>query len=541
MLTGCGANSKDQKITDSVSEKAQGLKEQAENAQKTEKEDKSDKADASDTSSAEENLNAEPAAEKADSEDLYESFLANKAKAHISTDNDFGYYFNFEDSKDKELTLEEIVNAIIAGYIDDNENAKIWLGGISYAYIDCGKDGNKELALIINTPMDIENWEQYLIIKDIDGRLETVYSNVAWSRSELFINEYGYIYGDGSGGAAYHGFDKSFVDADGKWHFIYSDESTDGVSSGEYSADIWFDGESHKIPDNTVLDGNYVFLDFNFDYSSDGSSKHFYTYGRQSESNEEDDEWGNGFKGYFYQAFDYDDSIYADNNPLKQFFDKEGLHIYTLKEIDKMIADKEAKEGLTEAVKNGADPDWKELSYDFEPYIATLNSDNFLKIKEYFPLYMTLCTTAQNSTYMTIESDGSISGSYSDWNYNNANGSSVTNKNEYTGKFEVKGKESNTVYNLVLTDYQLKNTVGESENHEYTKGSISVINYVAVPGFSGKDEQYYLYCPGTKLSEMEENILSVLPDYFIEDKVKNDVLQSYILYEPKGDYVWRMN
>ena len=121
MLTGCGANSKDQKITDSVSEKAQRLKEQAENAQKTEKEDKSDKADASDTSSAEENLNAEPAAEKADSEDLYESFLANKAKAHISTDNDFGYYFNFEDSKDKELTLEEIVNAIIAGYIDDNE------------------------------------------------------------------------------------------------------------------------------------------------------------------------------------------------------------------------------------------------------------------------------------------------------------------------------------------------------------------------------------------------------------------------------------
>jgi hypothetical protein len=92
--------------------------------------------------------------------------------------------------------------------------------------IDCGNDGNKELGLIIYTPMNIESWEQHIVVKDVDDTLQMIYADVAWSRSSIYMNEYGYIFGDGSGGAAYHGFDKSFIDADGKWHFIYSDSST---------------------------------------------------------------------------------------------------------------------------------------------------------------------------------------------------------------------------------------------------------------------------------------------------------------------------
>ncbi|WP_026658918.1 hypothetical protein [Butyrivibrio sp. AC2005] len=51
------------------------------------------------------------------SDALYESFLRNEATVHIKTESDFGYYFNFKSVKDQDLTLEELINTIIAAYI----------------------------------------------------------------------------------------------------------------------------------------------------------------------------------------------------------------------------------------------------------------------------------------------------------------------------------------------------------------------------------------------------------------------------------------
>ncbi len=475
------------------------------------------------------------------SDALYESFLRNEATVRIKTESDFGYYFNFESVKDQDLTLEELVNTIIAAYIADNPDSKIWLDRIEYSYIDCGNDGNKELALIIYTPMSMEGWEQHLVIKDIDGTLQTIYSDVAWSRSSIFMNEYGYIFGDGSGGAAYHSYDKSFIDADGKWHFIYSDSSTAGIVPGGYGGDLWFNGESHMVPEGTPLDGEYCFLQFDFNNDPDDDSEYYYTYAKLADDDTED-EWGNGFRGYFYAKLVDDDSIYADMHPLKQFFDQEGLQIKTLKEIDQMIADKEVAEGLTEDIKNGKNIEWQTLDYDFEPYIATYNADNFLEKKEYFPIGFWLTSEDSKQTTLNIAADGSISGSFSDWQYNDTDGSSVTNRNEFTGKFTVVGKPADTIYELQLSEYALAYEAGTSETHEYTKGSISTINFIEVPGFDDGGSRYYLYCPGTKKSEIDEKVLSVLPDYYLEEKFEGDELSAYILYDKDGNNsVWRMS
>lgn len=51
------------------------------------------------------------------SDALYESFLRNEATVRIKTESDFGYYFNFKSVKDQDLTLEELINTIIAAYI----------------------------------------------------------------------------------------------------------------------------------------------------------------------------------------------------------------------------------------------------------------------------------------------------------------------------------------------------------------------------------------------------------------------------------------
>ena len=309
---------------------------------------------------------------------------------------------------------------------------------------------------------------------------------------------------------------------------------------GGYGGDLWFNGESHMVPEGTLLDGEYCFLQFDFNNDPDDDSEYYYTYAKLADEDSED-EWGNGFRGYFYAKLIDDDSIYADTHPLKQFFDQEGLQINTLKEIDQMIADKEAAEGLTEDIKNGKNIEWRTLDYDFEPYIATYNAENFLEKKEYFPIGFWLTSDDSKQTTLNIAADGGISGSFSDWQYNDTDGSSVTNRNEFTGKFTVVGKPADTIYELQLSEYALAYEAGTSETHEYTKGSISTINFIEVPGFDDGGSRYYLYCPGTKKSGIDEKVLNILPEYFLEDKFDGDELTAYILFGIDGNNsVWRM-
>ena len=293
---------------------------------------------------------------------LYEKFLNNEITVLVKNDANMGEYWKPSNLMNMDVTLEGLVKGIISYYTDDDPTIQMEVEGIDYAYIDCGNDGNKELALRISTPMGTEYFQEYVVIKAVDGILETIYSNVSWTRSSFYLGEYGYIYGDGSGGAAYHIFDKSFLDADGTWHFLYKDSSTDGITP---DSSVYINGESYTIPAKTKLDGDYVLLQFDFNNTEMDETDDLVTYAKTKAGDQSDDIWENGFKGYFYADLEADASIYEDSNPLKKLFDKEGLKVYTLDEIDQMIADKEASEGLTEEVKNGAVADWQPLSYNF--------------------------------------------------------------------------------------------------------------------------------------------------------------------------------
>ncbi|MCR4743955.1 MAG: hypothetical protein K5894_01850 [Lachnospiraceae bacterium] len=297
------------------------------------------------------------------SEYLYEDFLNNKTTVHIKTEEGFGNFSSLSEVEDQNLTLDELVNTIIEEHKYGGDDTDVKLDRIEYAYMDCGNDGNRELALTVYMLMYMEPPEQHLIIKDMDGTLQIIYSDEAWSRYSIHMNEYGYIFGDGTTGAAYNHFDKSYIDADGKWHFLYSDYSTVDISPEGYVRDLEFNGGDHELPEDMQLDGEYCFLDFDFNNDPFDDSKHCYTYAKIPDIDSEAD-WQNGNRSYFYTDLVYDDSIYQDTHPLKQFFENEGLHIYTLKEIEEMIAEKEAAEGMTEVIKNGKNIEW-EILEDF--------------------------------------------------------------------------------------------------------------------------------------------------------------------------------
>ena len=280
---------------------------------------------------------------------LYERFLRNEVKVKIGTEKNLGDKedFNFRASQGQEFTLEELVNTIIKWYTDDPWVVQITLEKIEYSFLDCGNDGSRELAIRISTPC-WDDWNESIIIKEKDGQLETIYSDVGWSRSRICINEYGYIYGDGSGGAASHGFDKAFLDADGKYHSIYCNDT-----------EFW--------------DSPYGWLDFGFGDDTPCVTVWALIDETHEHDDNDEDEFANGYKGYFYTQLLHDDSLYEESGEIYECLKQndrlpEGK-LVTINEVEQMIAKKEEKEGLTEEIKSGKTLTWEELAYTFEPAI----------------------------------------------------------------------------------------------------------------------------------------------------------------------------
>ncbi len=278
---------------------------------------------------------------------LYEQFLNNEVSMHINIETDHGEYLSFSQTGKSDFTIEELTNFLIEEHLAMQEGTRISVDKIEYAYIDCGNDGNKELALHICTPTSAEDWNEYIIIKEIDGKLESIYSNIAWSRSRLDINEYGLIAGDGSNSAFCQVFSKEYIDADGKWHYLYE-------NSAEGRADV-----CGVLDQAGINPYDCVYFSFDLNNTPDNESDDYDTYSfvTESKSFEEADL----FSANYYWPVIYDDTIYEDDYPLKSYFDSRGDTIYNIKEIEKMIIDKETKEGVTETIRTGKRADWKNL------------------------------------------------------------------------------------------------------------------------------------------------------------------------------------
>lgn len=458
---------------------------------------------------------------------LYEKFLNNEASMHINIENDHGYYFSFSESEERDFTIEELTNFLIEELLAMQVDARILEHTIEYAYIDCGNDGNNELALYIHTPTSGEDWKEYFIIKEIDGKLESIYSNVAWSRSHIAINEYGFIAGYGSGGASLQGFNKEYIDADGKWHYLYENtaEGRPDVCGVLSEADI--------NPDYCL----YFSFDLNNTPDDPSDDYDTYSFTKAADPFEEVDL----FKANYYCPIIYDDSIYEDAYPLKSYFDSYGVTIYTMTEIENMIEEKEAQEGVTETIRNGKEAVWTNLDYSFEPYIANYNDDNFLGIKEYFPRFFSLHylrMPENGSTTLRLKADGAIEGQYSMFQYSQTS-DSISEKNSYTAKFSVIDKISDTVYSLKLSDIQLEYEPGSGEVTTPRTGSTIVTTYVEPIGLDDGGVNYILYTPGTAVSEIEDRVFDAFNDYMKDKYNSMETIDNYILFETDGNnYVW---
>ena len=173
--------------------------------------------------------------------DIYEGFLAGNEKMSfsyymsgdsLSVHENTTDYELFSQLADKEYTLPELVDGMNNIFTDpDGFYVPQEISKMSYAYLDCGKDGNKELALQFVCPIAEEESTLTMVLKEMDGKLQLVHSFDMWSRGDGSINEYGYVATSGSGGAALHYFEGGYIDASGKYNFAYSEEDYTGVDA----------------------------------------------------------------------------------------------------------------------------------------------------------------------------------------------------------------------------------------------------------------------------------------------------------------------
>lgn len=301
-----------------------------------EAETSADRADASD------------AAENSASKALFDDLLAG------NTGISFSYYSDkfFKDDEhynpaddyikplptDKELTLSDLRDAFNRIIHDNNEDSEGVLG-MRYAYIDCGNDGNKEMALEVDGTFIDGDSSLTLILKEIDGTIQTVYAYANWARSQTDINEYGFISGGGSNSASNHGYNASYIDADGNYSFGY-------YEGEELDFDMFTAFKEHEDYDTSGLDGSLCIYELRLDEKAYDEKDYYYSYIVVDKDT--------------YQEINVP-NLYTDSEYKKIIDGIKDCNFVTMEEYTGLKEDKLKSIGVTDEIKGADYPEYTEI------------------------------------------------------------------------------------------------------------------------------------------------------------------------------------
>lgn len=278
---------------------------------------------------------------------IYRDFLTGKSDLSLAfycdnvfDEENYGTY-DFGDIRDKSISFME--------FIDEFEKkANVEIGTVAYAYIDCGDDGKKELALDLNAKSGSGPFaNDYVVIKDIDGDLQLIYTldGECGANGWNDLNEYGYIctYGQGISTSRYH--EAALIDADGNYKYGYFD----------YSEDPGMDLEQfYKI--NVGSTDYEKCEELNEAAEAHGIKPIFYEASIPGENSNSEE-----YPKYYCVGFYNTSNELVDAKEIKneEFYMNimevfEHIHFISKEEYDKKIADRQADIGLTDKICSGA-------------------------------------------------------------------------------------------------------------------------------------------------------------------------------------------
>lgn len=150
----------------------------------------------------------------------YEEFLAGKRKVFIENNGE-GLFSGYDDFLTDEMLAS---GALLEDFLIQVNEAFCYTGQmetVTYAYLDCCKDGQKELAVRFSGLLPSDNYEWTFIIVFEDDVLYLRYAFDSWARSSAELNAYGSLLRDGSGGAYDSYSEEIFLDDAGRACLVY--------------------------------------------------------------------------------------------------------------------------------------------------------------------------------------------------------------------------------------------------------------------------------------------------------------------------------
>lgn len=253
-------------------------------------------------------------------ETAYQEFLEGRRMLHIDDEaleslKEIGRLTHLECGA---LSMKRLLKEINTDYYEDFRG-KDRIACIEYAYLDCGKDGSRELAVRFDSK-NYRGFQLIFIITFEDGALYLRHAMETWDRNLVLLNQYGYIWETGYDSAVDIIKNETFVDGSGKtWdiaenHLYWSDIHEPEICQQVYGTEEYF------------FEQNYFQID-NKEYRC---------------------------------LFDQEGEDPVDENfiQFKKLYEQKHGKLYTKAEIEKLL-DKRRKElGITKEMSEESDLDW---------------------------------------------------------------------------------------------------------------------------------------------------------------------------------------
>ena len=289
---------------------------------------------------------------KRDSKEMYESFLAGTEPLYFDIANVDGMLIGdtYEPvyKEDTPYILDEVINTWLMQANEYGEDYAI--GEVKYTYIDCGQDGEPELAISfegLNINAGYPEMQQACIIKAIDDKLQLCFSRDYGYRAYLTIKDNGTMVYSGSNGAAYHTNIYEMVDKEGKYEYIYGVDTSYIPQDLFYEIDDYDESEYDDVLSNSMY-GEYTFREY------EGPAVESY------------ESYLKDAKYVYYSVDEYyeetnDMSVYEPDSDYAKMFALTGRTFVTPDEIDKIINNRLKELGVTQEMLDEDEVEWTVL------------------------------------------------------------------------------------------------------------------------------------------------------------------------------------
>ncbi|MBO4375744.1 MAG: hypothetical protein J5811_00480 [Lachnospiraceae bacterium] len=235
---------------------------------------------------------------------------------------------------------------------DRDEGFHVELYDVRYAYIDCGGDGRKELAVIIEYGMGGygDYAQQIYMLNFKDGDVHIFADDLFGYRTGLTINEMGYVIREGSGGASL--YCRTYYYFNDKCEKIYL-----------YNLDEYMGLGAAKVPKSLLRDG-FNRTDYpEDDMSYDGYEAYVANFSEfpQIEYSENTDYYELYYKDNMYAFCDHKGDPVKPDKDMIDFYAKEGIDWYDYDELMDMLDDHVKEMGVTDEIKDADEAEFTSL------------------------------------------------------------------------------------------------------------------------------------------------------------------------------------